>query len=292
MRWDIHIMRLLPLHPAFGLEITDVRLDAESPSALIAELRRNLARSEALLLRGQEISSELQLRLVERLSAETRPDKGSSVPVIGSGTLDLAPHEADAYWQADRLLHEVPSRLSVLYAHNVPALQPAEIQLLSQTHAYEELDTWLRWHIEYLEVEHLPRLGEIPDAKSYKVTSANDPASSWMAAKAVYPLVRIDPATEKRSLFLPETTSHRLLDVPEQVGQELLARLQQKLLNPHAIHRHVWQKGDLLIWDSARLLHKLSCISPTSSLRFTRSRPLGEKPMGPRSTAMPWVVAG
>jgi hypothetical protein len=46
------MMRVRPLHPAFGLEITDIRLDTESPSALIAELRRQLARSEALAARA------------------------------------------------------------------------------------------------------------------------------------------------------------------------------------------------------------------------------------------------
>ncbi|MCA3367823.1 MAG: TauD/TfdA family dioxygenase [Roseomonas sp.] len=286
------MMRVRPLHPAFGLEITDIRLDTESPSALIAELRRQLARSEALLLRGQDISTELQLRLVESLSAESHSAKSTSVTVIRSEAHCISLHEADAFWQADRLWHELPSRLSILYVQSVPDAQPAEMLLLSQTHAYEELNSWLRWHIEYLEVEHRARPVAVPEANSYDLPGAHYPASSRTIVKAVYPLVRIDPTTEKRSLFLPETTSHGLLDMPEQAGQELLRRLQQKLLNPNAIHRHVWQTGDLLIWDSARLLHKLSGISADSTLRFARSRPLGEKPLGPRSTAMPWVVAG
>jgi alpha-ketoglutarate-dependent taurine dioxygenase len=96
------------------------------------------------LLRGQDISTELQLRLVESLSAESHSAKSTSVTVIRSEAHCISLHEADAFWQADRLWHELPSRLSILYAQSVPDAQPAEILLLSQTHAYEELNSWLR----------------------------------------------------------------------------------------------------------------------------------------------------
>lgn len=285
-------MRLRPLHPAFGLEVTDIQLDATTPDAVIAELRRNLVQSEALLLRGQALSADEQRCLVERLSVGTISQTIPSLAVPGVETRPIAPDESDAFWQADRLWHELPSRLSVLHAQAISESQPAEILLLSQTQAYKALNPWLRWHIEYLEVEHRARRGARSETHSSATRHAHDALAQDTEAQIVHPLVRIDPATEKRSLFLPEATSHRLLDMPPQASAELLARLQQMLVNPNAIHRHIWQKGDLLIWDSARLLHKLLGLSADCALGFARSRPLGEKPIGPRSTAMPWVVAG
>ena len=72
---------------------------------------------------------------------------------------------------------------------------------------------------------------------------------------AVHPLVRTNPRTRRRSLYLASHAS-RIIDWPVPEGRLLLRDLIEHATQPQFVYRHVWRAGDLVIWDNRATMHR------------------------------------
>jgi len=69
------------------------------------------------------------------------------------------------------------------------------------------------------------------------------------------PLVRVDPRTGRRSVFLSPLYTERIAG-PAGADGRLLARLNAMLDDPHVQMRWRWQPGDVVMWDEAATCHR------------------------------------
>jgi alpha-ketoglutarate-dependent 2,4-dichlorophenoxyacetate dioxygenase len=72
---------------------------------------------------------------------------------------------------------------------------------------------------------------------------------------AVHPLVRVNPRTQRRSLYLASHAS-RIVDWPVPEGRLLLRDLIEHATQPQFVYRHAWRPGDLVIWDNRATMHR------------------------------------
>jgi alpha-ketoglutarate-dependent 2,4-dichlorophenoxyacetate dioxygenase len=72
---------------------------------------------------------------------------------------------------------------------------------------------------------------------------------------AVHPLVRVNPRTARRSLYLASHAS-RIVDWPVPEGRLLLRDLIEHATQPQFVYRHAWRPGDLVIWDNRATMHR------------------------------------
>jgi len=72
---------------------------------------------------------------------------------------------------------------------------------------------------------------------------------------AVHPLVRVNPRSGDRSLYLASHAS-RILDWPLPEGRLLLRDLIEHATQPRFVYRHAWCVGDLVIWDNRATMHR------------------------------------
>ena len=70
-----------------------------------------------------------------------------------------------------------------------------------------------------------------------------------------HPLVRTQPGTGRKSLFMGEHASH-LDDRSFEAGRVRLAELEVHATQERFIYRHNWRPGDVLMWDNRCLLHR------------------------------------
>lgn len=75
------------------------------------------------------------------------------------------------------------------------------------------------------------------------------------APPMTHPLVRTQPETGKKSLFMGEHASH-LDDRSFEAGRVRLAELEVHATQERFIYRHNWRPGDVLMWDNRCLLHR------------------------------------
>ena len=165
-------------------------------------------------------------------------------------------------WHTDASFQDPPGRYSMLHARVVPA-SGADTEFADMRAAYEALDGATRARIEELRVHH-------SIAYSRQTLGFEFSAEERDLLKgAVHPLVRTNPRTGRRSLYLASHAS-RILDWPVPEGRLLLRDLMEHATQPSFVYRHAWRVGDLVIWDNRATMHRGRPFDDTKERRELR----------------------
>jgi len=136
----------------------------------------------------------------------------------------------------------------MLLAKVVPSV-PADTEFADLRSAYDALEPETRERIEGLRAHH---------SIAYSRQTLGFEFSAEEQAKlpgAVHPLVRTNPRTRRRSLYLASHAS-RIVDWPVPEGRLLLRDLVEHATQPQFVYRHAWRVGDLVIWDNLATMHR------------------------------------
>jgi alpha-ketoglutarate-dependent 2,4-dichlorophenoxyacetate dioxygenase len=72
---------------------------------------------------------------------------------------------------------------------------------------------------------------------------------------SVHRLVHRHPGSGRKVLYLAAHASH-IVGMPIDEGRALLAELTEFATQPRFVYRHVWQVGDLVVWDNLATMHR------------------------------------
>jgi taurine dioxygenase len=73
---------------------------------------------------------------------------------------------------------------------------------------------------------------------------------------ARHPLVRIEPRSGRKALFLGRRPHAWIVGMDVAESEALLDRLWAHIANPKFAFRHSWKPGDLLMWLNLNVLHR------------------------------------
>ena len=159
--------------------------------------------------------------------------------------------DGEAVWHADMTYVEVPPKAAVLYSLEVPP-SGGNTYFANMFAAFDALPTGLKAAAQGRIAVHD---GSTNSAgmlrKGYKkVTDVRE------VEGARHPLVRTDPRTGRKALFLGRRPNSYVtgLAVPE--SEELLDALWAHATKPQFAMCHTWQVGDVLMWNNLCVLHR------------------------------------
>ena len=72
---------------------------------------------------------------------------------------------------------------------------------------------------------------------------------------AVHPLVRVNPRTGRRALYLASHAT-RIVEMPLPEGRILLRDLTEHATQREFTYRHAWRDHDLVVWDNLATMHR------------------------------------
>lgn len=146
-------------------------------------------------------------------------------------------------WHYDGPYGRVPAKISILSAITVP--HGGDTMWCNQHEAYDRLSPTMKRMIEGLRVKFVGlRLGRM-----LGVDAANLP---W----AVHPLVRTHPETGRKALYVGHReTAHEIEGMTPEESRPLLDFLYQHSTTPDNVYRHMWQRGDIVMWDNRCTMH-------------------------------------
>ena len=72
---------------------------------------------------------------------------------------------------------------------------------------------------------------------------------------AEQPLVRTNPRTNRKSLYIASHASH-ITSWPVPEGRLLLRELMAHATQPQFVYRHTWREFDFVIWDNLATMHR------------------------------------
>lgn len=280
------ILDLAPLHPLFAAEVRGLDLSRPLPDAPLRALREALRAHRLLVFRDQRLSPADQIALTRRFGAPAlHAVPGLRLPGRPEIVLEAGPNggngqdgfgPGDLRWHADLSWTPRPNRVSALHAESLPPSGGATL-FADQCAAHDLLDPWLAHRVQFLEAERDPALRS---------------AANGAPPPVAHPVVRVDPETGRRGLFVDEDTTARLLGVPEPEASRLLGRLRDAATDPAVTYRHAWRPRDLVVWDNHAVLHRAEPRPAGEAWRMLRTMVEGARPYGPAAVTQPWVVAG
>jgi len=251
-------MKLLPLSPALGVEITGLDLARPFDEEVAAALRRAYAAHRLLLLRGQDLDQAAQLRFatlfgpVSHRGAFMKEADASHVSnarpdgILGSGVLAF---------HSDHTFFRHPLKAICLHAIEVPS-SGGDTLFADVLAAWDHLPAALKARIADLSSLQLFDYGGDYNRRTLEADAPADAPRCW------HPLVRVDGDSGRKALFAHMHTTAAISGLADDEADALMEELAGFIADPAIGYRHVWQPGDVLLWNNIALQHARTDFDP------------------------------
>jgi alpha-ketoglutarate-dependent 2,4-dichlorophenoxyacetate dioxygenase len=257
------------LHPQFAAEVGAIDLRRAEDRGTLCEIRAGMDEFAVLVFRDQLLTDEEQLAFARRFDGTLHAKTGAAVlgknrfgnealtdisnvdeegRILESGDRRRMYALGNRLWHTDASFQDPPGRYSMLSARVVPPVA-ADTEFADLRAAYDALDPDTQAKLEGLSAHH-------SIAYSRQTLGFEFSAEEHEQLKgAVHPVVRTNPRTRRRSLYLASHAS-RIVGWPVPEGRLLLRDLVEHATQPGFVHRHAWRTRDLVIWDNLATMHR------------------------------------
>jgi taurine dioxygenase len=262
---DVLEIKVTPLSPACGAEISGVDLTRALTPAQVAAIKDAWNKHLVLVFRGQTLSQEDQLRFAGyfgplgdrkvapeplRGRAEGIYQTHEKVLLVTNIRVDGQPigafGDGDMWFHIDSGYSQRPYRYTFLYGLELPSTGGNTL-FSNMYKAYEAIPADIKatladktaLHIhEYKRTEKADLSGDISQIPHYH-----------------HPVFITHPDTGKKSLFVDRLMTARIDGLPEDENGAILEQLYEIGERKDFIYEHVWQLGDFVMWDNLATIH-------------------------------------
>ena len=281
-------LEFVPLGEALGVEVRG--LDPSEPvndtdhKALHTAWREHLVlvvRSHALtdkqLIAFSEVFGELDPPGPNPYGApflEEHPELNVISNVVEDGKHIGGLGAGEAVWHADMTYQDLPPKAGVLHALELPD-SGGDTYFANMIEAYESLPDDLKQRIEGRVAIHdgaHNSTGQL--RKGYEeITDVRQTPG------ARHPLVRTDPDTGRKALFLGRRPHSYIVGLEVEESEALLDALWEHAAQPRFAYAHQWRVADTLIWNNLCLLHRRDDFDDSARRIMHRAQISGDHPV-------------
>jgi len=249
-------IRPKPQLPNFAAIIEGVDLTQPLSEAVKYELRLALLDFEVIFFPPVEISNEQQIELARvfgpiSLGAfHQRSGDNPEIEVIENNR--ERPPEID-HWHTDISWVENPPRGTVIQIREVPPYGGNTVWS-SMSKAYEGLSEGFRAYLKNLTATHT---WEVSKWREYLEILGDEALIKGVTKfKPVHhKIAKYIPEVDKTVLYVNETFTKRIDDVPENESKYILRFLAEWIKNPEYTYSHRWEKNGIAVWDNRLTQH-------------------------------------
>ena len=249
-------------------------LRAPLPPEQADELRRALVEHGVIFFHGQELSDEEMGRFASCFG-ELKPSQSTREEAHDVTTGNLAPTRfSTAVWHADVTWIPEPPIATALRAVQLPTVGGDTCWVGTEA-AYDALSEPFRAMLEGLTAVHSmrPTLEREPALAGYLDKRAE-------ILESVHPVVRVHPVSGRKSLYVNECSTVRIVDLSPAESAAVLSVLFAHIRSPHFAVRWRWAPNDVAICDNRNTQH--FAVPDYGEARvMQRAQLAGEVPVGP-----------
>jgi taurine dioxygenase len=275
LQTEYETIRVEPLSPSVGAEISGFRMDGEVGPEQLAELRRALVEWKVIFFRDQDVEidehvafaglfGELEIHPFAR-SLEGHPE----VLVIHHTEKSKGGQNG---WHSDVTWRQEPSLGSILRAKIVPAVS-GDTLFCDMNAAYEGLDEATREQVDDLYAIH--RFDRV-FAKRLSEEERAEVLEKYPPAR--HPVVRTHPESGLKSLYVNDSFVSHIEGMDNPEGQRLLQRLYRQTSTPEYQVRFRWRVNSVAFWDNRAVQHYAAFDFHPQERRVERVTIVGDRP--------------
>ena len=244
---DLRI-RIEPLSPALGAEVSGVDLSGTLDDTLIAELRHAFLTHLVIFFRDQSLSPDRFLAFARSMG------EPSEYPMVKG--LDGYPEITEVIkkenervnfggvWHSDTTYLEKPPMGTMLLAREVPPVG-GDTLFASMYAAYEALSETMKAFLGDLTAEHVSNYaGTYGDHKPQREFP-----------HATHPVIRTHPVTGRKALFVNRGFTRRINGLAPKESTALLDFLFDHAASPAFQCRFQWEANSVAMWDNRCTQH-------------------------------------
>ena len=182
--------------------------------------------------------------------------------------------DGEAVWHADMTYVDVPPKAAMLHALEVPPPEAGgNTYFANMFAAYDALPADLKNAAEgKIAIHDASRNSAGMLRKGYQeVTDVRETVG------AQHPLVRTDPKTGRKALFLGRRPNAYVMGLSVADSDALLDALWAHATQPRFAMCHEWKVGDLLMWNNLSVLHRRDPFDPKTRRVMHRSQIKGSE---------------
>jgi Probable taurine catabolism dioxygenase len=282
-------MKIVPIeNQQYGAEVYG--FDAESASdANIQQLKNSIYKYKILLLKNQAIDTDQFVQLGGRLGtpeAYYQPmyhhPKNNLIFVSSNTTEDgtqIGVPKTGKFWHGDYSFMPKPFAFTMIYPQKVPSTNRGT-HFIDMAEAYKRLSPELKRKLDgALACHSVKKYFKIRPVDVYRPISEVLAEVERETPSVYHPAVFLHPLTGEKVLYVSEGFTQSLHDVN---GNEINSQLLKDVLEQSGqldeqytsdlVHLQKFSKGDLMIWDNRRFIHRAlhsTSAEPSVSYRLT-----------------------
>jgi taurine dioxygenase len=255
------MMEVIPLTKHIGAEIKDLDLSQPLSDETVEQLNQAWLDHLVLLFRGQKLSQEDQLRVTAAFGEVG--ELGRPAEFFPKGYEKLLPNimlisnirengepigalpDGEMMFHHDMLHRELPHKGTFLYAHEIPS-HGGNTLFASGYAAYESLPDDIREPLEGRKAHHHYHYGS---------TQKGDGKGTPASAASVHPVFRTHEDTGRKAIYVNRLMTEGIVDMDTDESGRLLNAVYDHAEKPEFVYEHVWQVGDLILWDNRCSMH-------------------------------------
>jgi taurine dioxygenase len=276
-----------PFDAPVGAEVVGLDISKPINTEDFTRLHKAHLDHHVLVFRNQQITPQehidfsrrfgpLEIHVLHQFQLKNHPEIliVSNIKVNGE---PIGLGDAGVYWHSDISYKPNPSLGSLLHAQELPS-EGGDTLFADQHLAWESLSPELQQRILPLKAEHsyLAKYEELRAKNPWRPKLSQ--AQIDQVAPAVQPVVRTHPETGRKALFVSEHFTTRIVGLPKEESDALLAELFAHSVKPEFVYRHQWAPHDLVFWDNRSLMHLAAGTPDHLRRRLNRTTIVGDTP--------------
>jgi taurine dioxygenase len=242
-------LKLTPLHPALGAEVSGVDLARPIDVPTRQALSRALADHLALVFRDQALTPQQYLAaaaafgppMEQHYSQHNMPD----FPLIGLIWHRNGQQPAEQ-WHTDHTNRERPPAATILHGVEIPSTGGGT-SVASMRAAYEALSA-----DERRRLDGLTTFNSLESGRSDTRQADRDKYGTPIQ----HPMVRTHPVHGSRAVYFHITKATHIEGLTPEASRAYMADLLERMIRPEIVYHHAWRTGDVLVIDNRATMHR------------------------------------
>ncbi len=254
------VVEVVPSGKACGAELSNIDISRKISDTDAEIIYQAFLDYQVVYFRGQEIKPADQRRVCSvfgEVGTYNRP-KDRQHPkhasdeimlisnVVEDGRVIGAHPDGEMMWHTDTPYLANPHKATTLYAVEVPTIG-GNTKFSNQYAVYDALSTKLKTRLKGKLAMNCYEFGTT--FKTFEKYDRN------RVPHHSHPVFRKHPETGRIAVFVCPLMTEEIIGMEEEKGKSILSEIYALQSQEQFIYDHIWEVGDMIIWDNRCLLH-------------------------------------